>query len=67
MNSAYNFNLLKKATFSGSLEWPLYTGLTVLGQIETAFTVLLPRWTSLECVSLVSIQYSTWLPHSYEK
>jgi hypothetical protein len=28
MNSAYNFNLYKKATFLGSLEWPLYTGLT---------------------------------------
>jgi len=36
MNSAYNFNLhikpgqlLIKATLSGSLEWPLYRGLTV--------------------------------------
>ena len=29
MNSAYNFNLYIKTTFSGSLEWPLYTGLTV--------------------------------------
>ena len=34
MNSVYNFNLYKghlliKATFSGSLQCPLYTGLTV--------------------------------------
>jgi len=35
MNNAYDFNLyikvklLIKATFSSSLEWPLYTGLTV--------------------------------------
>jgi hypothetical protein len=27
--SGYNFNLDIKAIFSGSLEWPLYTGLTV--------------------------------------
>ena len=26
MYSAYNFNLYIKATFSGSLEWLLYTG-----------------------------------------
>ena len=29
MNSAYNFNLYIKVTYSGSLELPLYTGLTV--------------------------------------
>ena len=29
MNGAYNFNLYIKTTFSGSFEWPLYTGLTV--------------------------------------
>ena len=29
MNSVYNFNLYIKATFSGSLECPLYTDLAV--------------------------------------
>jgi hypothetical protein len=29
MNGLYNINLYIKATFSGFLEWPLYTGLTV--------------------------------------
>jgi len=29
MNSAYDFNLYIKDTFSGSLVWFLYTGLTV--------------------------------------
>jgi len=35
MNSVYNFNLyineqlLKKTTFSGSLEWPSYTDFTI--------------------------------------
>jgi hypothetical protein len=31
MNSAYTFNLYIKGTFSGSLENPLYTGLTIYG------------------------------------
>ena len=29
MSCTWNFKLFIKATFSGSLEWPLYTGLTV--------------------------------------
>jgi hypothetical protein len=46
-NSTYNFykpvnkgQLLIKATFSGSLEWPLYTGLTVV----FLFVYLLAWW-----------------------
>ena len=35
MNSAYNFKLFIKATFSCSLECPLYTGLTVFEQSQS--------------------------------
>jgi len=33
MNSVYNFNMYIKGIVSGSLEWPLYTGLTVYSWI----------------------------------
>ena len=37
MNNAYNFNLYIKDIFSGSLQWPLYTGLTTV-RLVTIFT-----------------------------
>jgi hypothetical protein len=37
MNSAYNFNLYVKDTFLGSLEWPLYKGLTVIIYLDNNY------------------------------
>ena len=46
MNNAYNFNHHMKVTFSGSFEWSLYTGLTVLICLLNAilFTIIYRRW-----------------------
>ena len=46
MNNTYNFNHHMKVTFSGSFEWSLYTGLTVLICLLNAilFTIIYRRW-----------------------
>ena len=49
MNSAFNFNLLIKATCLGSREWPLYAGLTICNG-----TVFLPVAHALQDMNFIN-------------
>jgi len=65
MNSAYTFNLYIKGTFSGSLENPLYTGLTVYGHkinwnvmcsiLEVILLSLLQSYCMKKCQNFICI------------